>query len=135
MVRMLDPHDESKSDPRIRMIHDVAKDSGLGYSSDVYIDKDPSKTKLAVGAWRGDGQVYLMNLSDIPVGSTSLKDMGDAITTYRSAGEKARFGRSVIFSNNFLDGPTLVAGGDGVIDEDDHEGYAHTAHIQAIKIQ
>lgn len=130
-------------DPNIRVVTGPA-DTAFGYAVDAHKKDEKLPVRVAVGAGTlgSGGAVFIFDPAALPQGATELGKLPQAATRIDSVGQKARFGRSVAFSKDPQGEPMLLAGGDGVIDEEPSEannweetkGYAHTAHVLALRM-
>ncbi|MDO4792116.1 MAG: hypothetical protein Q3999_06505 [Buchananella hordeovulneris] len=121
----------------VKLITGAAAGDGFGYAVDVLVGEKGAGL-VAVGAERaagGDGRTYVFPLSAFSAPVRSVSELADVAVTHAAPGAKSRSGRSVAFVGGLLDGPTLAIGGDAVIhDPAGDEGWAHAAHVMALRV-
>lgn len=134
---LISPLDASAQSDRVRVITGGAGEEGIGFGYAVdALQREAQPPLIAVGAWgeKQDGRARIFSADQFTAPVRSIDEIQSELI--ESAGERARFGRSIAFVGDVLDAPTLAIGGDGVIDDEakDEQGYAHTAHVMALRV-
>lgn len=134
---VISPLDAAAQSDRVRVITGRAGEEGIGFGYAVdALERAEQPPLIALGAWgeNTNGRARLFSADQFTAPVRSIDEVEAEII--ESAGERARFGRSIAFVGDLLGAPSLAIGADGVIDDEakDEQGYAHSAHIMALRV-
>lgn len=134
---VISPLDAAAQSDRVRVITGRAGEEGIGFGYAVdALERAEQPPLIALGAWgeNTNGRARLFSADQFTAPVRSIDEVEAEII--ESAGERARFGRSIAFIGDLLGAPSLAIGADGVIDDEakDEQGYAHSAHIMALRV-
>ena len=134
---VISPLDAAAQSERVRVITGRSGEEGIGFGYAVdALERAEQPPLVALGAWgeNTNGRARLFSADQFSAPVRSIDEVEAEII--ESAGERARFGRSIAFVGDLLGAPSLAIGADGVIDDEakDEQGYAHSAHIMALRV-